>query len=286
MIKKIKYIIFTVLFIGHSFGQDVQETFNSTRIINGHSVETLKARILQFRVEHRFGDFAGTNGGIQNMFGFDNAADVRFAFEYGLSDKLMIGFGRSKGSGTPYRSLLDGFVKYKLLTQNKEKGIPVSLSLIETASLTYMTASMDESQVAFFPEFVHRLAYSSQLNIARKFGERLSLAIMPTYVHRNYVDMDDQNGVFAIGSAFALRLSKEFSISTEYYHAFHQDGLRPNHKNSFGVAFEWLTNGHNFKINFTNSKGFGETQFIPCTYSNWLDGEFRIGFSITRDFKI
>ena len=275
-----------MLFIGHSFGQDVQETFNSTRIINGHSVETLKARILQFRVEHRFGDFAGTNGGIQNMFGFDNAADVRFAFEYGLSDKLMIGFGRSKGSGTPYRSLLDGFVKYKLLTQNKEKGIPVSLSLIETASLTYMTASMDESQVAFFPEFVHRLAYSSQLNIARKFGERLSLAIMPTYVHRNYVDMDDQNGVFAIGSAFALRLSKEFSISTEYYHAFHQDGLRPNHKNSFGVAFEWLTNGHNFKINFTNSKGFGETQFIPCTYSNWLDGEFRIGFSITRDFKI
>ena len=286
MIKKTYVLLFSLLLVGHSFGQDVQETFTSSRIINGHSVETLKARILQFRIEHRFGDFAGANGGIQNMFGFDNVADVRFAFEYGVSDKLMLGFGRSKGTGSPYRSLLDGFVKYRFLSQNKEKGIPISAALIETASLTYMTASLDEGQVAHFPEFVHRLAYSSQLNIARKFGERLSLAIMPTYVHRNYVDLDDQNGLFALGSAFAFRLSKEFSISAEYYHVFHSEGIRPTHKNSLGLAFEWITNGHNFKLNLTNSKGFGETQFIPCTYSNWLDGQFRIGFSIARDFKI
>ncbi|MAO32086.1 MAG: hypothetical protein CL824_01145 [Crocinitomicaceae bacterium] len=286
MMKRTYILIFSLLFIGYSFGQDVQETYTSTRIINGHSVETLKARILQFRIEHRFGDFAGANGGIQNMFGFDNVADVRFAFEYGVSDKLMLGFGRSKGAGNPYRSLLDGFVKYRFLTQNKEKGIPISLALIECASLTYMKPSMDQSQVAHFPDFAHRLAYSSQINIARKFGERLSLSIMPTYTHRNYVDIDDQNGVFALGSAFAFRLSKEFSLSAEYYHAFNQDGLRANNKNSLGIAFEWITNGHNFKINFTNSQGFGETQFIPCTYSNWMDGEFRIGFSIARDFKI
>ena len=101
MMKKIYILLLSLLIIGHSFGQDVQETFTSTRIINGHSVETLKARILQFRIEHRFGDFAGANGGIQNMFGFDNVADVRFAFEYGVSDKLMLGFGRSKGTGAP-----------------------------------------------------------------------------------------------------------------------------------------------------------------------------------------
>ncbi|MDG1842291.1 MAG: DUF5777 family beta-barrel protein, partial [Crocinitomicaceae bacterium] len=189
MINKTYILLLSLLIIGHSFGQDVQETFTSTRIINGHSVETLKARILQFRIEHRFGDFAGANGGVQKMYGFDNVADVRFAFEYGVSDKLMLGFGRSKGTGAPYRSLLDGFVKYRFLSQNKEKGIPVSVALIETASLTYMTASLDEGQVAHFPEFVHRLAYSSQLNIARKFGERLSIALMPTYVHRNYVDL-------------------------------------------------------------------------------------------------
>ena len=286
MMRKTVILIFSLFLILYSFGQNVQETYTSTRIINGHSVETLRSRILQFRIEHRFGDFAGANGGIQNMFGFDNVADVRFAFEYGVSDKLMLGFGRSKGTGTPYRSLLDGFIKYRFLSQNKEKGMPISAALIETASLTYMTASLDEGQVSHFPEFVHRLAYSSQLNISRKFRERLSLAIMPTYVHRNYVDLDDQNGLFALGSAFAFRLSKEFSVSAEYYHVFTSNGIRPTHKNSLGLAFEWITNGHNFKLNLTNSKGFGETQFIPCTYSNWLDGQFRIGFSIARDFKI
>ena len=166
MIKKTTTLLFILLLKAYSFGQDVQETFTSSRIINGHSVETLKARILQFRIEHRFGDFAGANGGIQNMFGFDNVADVRFAFEYGVSDKLMLGFGRSKGTGAPYRSLLDGFVKYRFLNQNKEKGIPISLALIECASLTYMKPSMDQSQVAHFPDFAHRLAYSSQINLS------------------------------------------------------------------------------------------------------------------------
>ena len=92
----------------------VKETFQSTRIINGHSIETLRKGVLEFRVEHRFGDIGGLDGGIQNMFGFDNSSDIRIAFEYGLTDKLMIGLGRSKGTGEPYRSLIDGFAKFSL----------------------------------------------------------------------------------------------------------------------------------------------------------------------------
>jgi len=55
-------------------------TFESTRIINGHSVENLRKGVLEFRIEHRFGDMAGSNGGAQNWFGFDNASDIRMAF--------------------------------------------------------------------------------------------------------------------------------------------------------------------------------------------------------------
>lgn len=92
-------------------------TFSSTRVINGHSVETLTKGTYEFRIEHRFGDIAGVNGGIQNMFGFDNLSDMRIALEYGVTDQLMVGFGRSKGTGAPYRSLVDGFVKYKVIAQ-------------------------------------------------------------------------------------------------------------------------------------------------------------------------
>ena len=64
------------------------KTFNSTRIISGHSVETLPEKTFEMRIEHRFGDIAGDMGGYQTLFGFDNVADMRIALEYGFTDKL------------------------------------------------------------------------------------------------------------------------------------------------------------------------------------------------------
>jgi hypothetical protein len=259
------------------------ETFVSTRIINGHSVETLSKGKFEFRIEHRFGDFAGSNGGVQNWFGFDNASDIRFAFEYGITDKLMVGLGRSKGTGNPYRSLVDGFLKYRVLHQQAH-GMPVSLSVLGTSSITYMKATEDISQVSHFPKFEHRLAYSAQVNVARKFGKRISLAVMPSFVYRNYVPADDVNALFAVGGAIRYAFKPTMAFIVEYYQTIHEAGVRKTNTNSLGVAVEWNTFGHNFTINLTNSKGFGETQFIPYTYEDWLKGQFRLGFTISRAF--
>jgi hypothetical protein len=262
----------------------ISETFSSTRIINGHSIETLNKGVLEFRVEHRFGDIGGAAGGAQTLFGLDNSSDIRIAFEYGITDKLMIGLGRSKGTGAPYKSLIDGFAKYRVLEQTKGK-IPLSLAMIGTSSFTYMKASEDISQVSHFPEWKHRFAYSLQVNVARKFGERLSLALMPTMVHRNYVAADDVNTLFALGGAVRCGITSTTSILVEYYHVFSNASFRPTNSQSLGVAFEWITFGHNFTVNLTNSKGFGETQFIPYTYEDWLKGQFRLGFCIGRKFQ-
>ncbi len=283
MMKKLLFLsCFTFVFSAQA--QKVEETFSGTRVINGHSVETLKKRVLEFRIEHRFGDIAGANGGVQQFFGFDNAADVRFAFEYGISDKWMIGLGRSKGIG-PYSSLVDGFTKYRILSQG-ENGAPLSLAVMGSAMISYMRKSDDLSQVSSFPKFSHRMAYSMQLIAARKFGEHISIQLMPTYVHRNYVLPTDVNGLFSLGGALNYKFNKKYGIILEYYQNFNPAGTRLDMKNSLGVAFEWSTNGHNFKMNFTNSRGFGETQFIPYTDSDWLKGEFRFGFSISRNFKL
>lgn len=262
----------------------VEETFHSTRVINGHSVETLRKGVLEFRVEHRFGDIAGSNGGSQTMFGLDNSADIRIAFEYGITDKLMAGLGRSKGTGAPYRSLIDGFVKYRVLHQEKH-GVPFSLSAIATSTYSYMKASEDISEVSHFPEWQHRMAYATQLNFARKFGNRLSIAVMPTLIHRNYVAQDDVNTLFALGGAIRCGITPTMAILVEYYHCFENESVRTLNTNSLGIAFEWITFGHNFTINLTNSKGFGETQFIPYTFEDWAKGQFRLGFCIGRKFQ-
>jgi hypothetical protein len=270
----------------------VTNTFESTRIINGHSVENLRKGVLEFRVEHKFGDIAGADGGIQSMYGLDNSSDIRLAFEYGVTDKLMVGFGRSKGAGTPYKSLLDGFVKYRLLQQSRT-GMPVSMSLLGTMSYSYQKASSDLSQVSSYPKQVYRMAYCAQLNIARKFGNSFSLAVLPTVVHRNYVNSDDQNTIFALGSGMHWSITSKYGILLEYYHCLASSDVRNTvnangankYQNSLSVAFEWITFGHNFTIYVTNSKGFGETQFITNTQESWLKGQFRLGFCVGRKFE-
>ena len=89
--KKISIFLALISLSQFGFSQLIAETFNSTRIINGHSVETLKKRYLEYRIEHRFGDIASNDGSktkIVDGIGFDAASDIRFGFEYGISDSL------------------------------------------------------------------------------------------------------------------------------------------------------------------------------------------------------
>ena len=262
---------------------EIEDTYLSTRIVNGHSIETLKKGTLEFRIEHKFGDAAGDLGGINTLYGLDNATDIRFAFEYGLTNNLMIGAGRSRGSGTPYSALLDGFLKYRIVKQNKTS-VPVSITYVGTTSYSYMTASSIATDVSHFPKWYHRMAYSSQLNIAKKIHNKLSLAVIPTIVYRNYVAADDQNLLFSIGSAINYAINSKVNIGIEYYSNLQEENLRNEYQNSLSIGVDWITFGHNFKVFLTNSAGFGETQFIPYTNTDWSKGQFRIGFCIGRKY--
>lgn len=262
----------------------VEGVFESTRIINGHSTHTLRKGVLDFRVEHKFGDIAGQNGGVQTMFGLDNSTDIRLGFEYGLTDKFMIGVGRSKGTGAPYRSLLDGFMKFRILDQQK-KGSPISLALLGTTTYSYMKASNDLTQVNAFPNWEHRLSYCMQLVMARKIMDKFTIALSPTWVHRNYVSSTDQNDLFAAGAAIRIPLNSKAGILFEHFQAFPKDGLRTEYTSSSSISYDWVTFGHTFNVFLTNSSGFGEVQFIPYTIEKWGKGQFRIGFCIGRKFE-
>lgn len=282
-------IVYVLVFPGFTGAQEegnrlVSETFSSVRIINGNSTETLKKREWRYIIAHRFGDALGDQGGVQTAFGFDNAADIRFGFDFGLTDNLMVGFSRLKGSG-PYRSILEGSAKYRFLSQTEDNNIPISVSFAGSVYGTYMPSSEDIASVTHFDRFAHRMMYGSQITIARKFHPRFSLALMPTYVHRNLVQSTDVNGLFSVGAAARIRVNKSIGLIAEYFYNIHSQDIRNEYKNSLGVALEWLTNGHTFTFNLTNARGFGELQYIALTQSDWLEGQFRLGFSITRTFK-
>lgn len=285
-----KNLLFLCLFISFTaYSQDeityTYNTFNSTRVINSHSVETMEKKTMDFRIGHRFGDIAGVNGGVQTLFGIDNAADIAVGLEYGITNNLNVGITRYKGAG-PYRQLYEGYAKYKLLAQSNK--MPVSVVALAKYNATTMTASTDSTSPTSFPDFVARTSSSYQLLIARKFSERFSMQLVPTYVHRNYVGFYDQNGTFAIGAGARLQLTKLIGIIGEYHQVFFQEGVQDklNVFNPIALGVEFDTGGHIFQLNFTNSRGFGEAQYIPSTFSDVTEGQFRFGFSISRVFKL
>lgn len=289
MKRKIVYALLGVLSFTSVQAQDkekVTETFNSFKIVNGNTTKTLKKREFRYIIEHRFGDIGGEFGGAQTGFGFDNAADIRFGFDFGLADKWMVGIARSKGANQPYRSLIDASTKYLLLEQTKDNSVPLNVALVGTMYYTYQEAGTNLAQVNSFPNQVDRFSYATQLVMTRKFGERLSLALLPTYVHRNLVQLGDDNGLFSIGGAANLKITKELGLIAEYFYGTSTSTFRTDRfNNSLGFALEWKTNGHCFHFNITNTRGMGELQYIANTTSQWTQGEFRFGFGISRTFK-
>ncbi len=248
----------------------VSATFKSTRVVNGQSVETMKKKHLDFRISHRFGKL---NSGAYQFFGLDQAT-MRLGFEYGLTDDLMVGVGRSTS-----QKVYDFFAKYKLLKQSSgARNIPVSVTLFGGTGV----ATVDKER-----EFQDKLYYTAQVLIARKFGERLSLQLSPTYLYRTMPDVTgDEKVLFAVGIGGRFKLSKRVSLNGEYFYTAREKNTltAPYHDSmSFGVDIE--TGGHVFQLHFTNSLGMIEKQFIGETTGSWGKGDIHYGFNISRTFS-
>ena len=285
MIQRIYFSLF-LIFSMSLFTQaqeNIFQTFKDTRVINSHTVETVQHRKLDFRIGHRFGI---VKTGWSNLYGLETATDVMFSFEYGVSDDLTIGINRTKGAGR-LSALLNGVLKYKILQQKTDNSMPVSLTLLAVPTISTMEKSTIPTALNFFEKTSHRMAYTAQVLIARKFSERFSFQVMPSYTHRNIVPSEDTNGIFAVGAAARIQLNKVFGIIADLTLPVTDD--RPATENFYapmGIGLEMETGGHIFQVNFTNAQGISENDYIPYTQSNWGDGEFRLGFTISRLFNL
>jgi len=269
--------------------QKVHATFKSIKIINAQTIETIKAKTMIFRITHRFGNIGSqSGGGVHTLYGFDNATNIRFSLDYGITDKLLIGVSRSK-----FKEHLDGSIKYKLLEQTTDNKMPVTITLYSNMALTPIRESQfySEADPAWVEEnkkFIHRFSYTHQVIIARKFSNRLSLEILPTYLHRNYVAYFDENDLFSLGFAGRFKITQRTAIVADYFYTFSKS--RENDEITyyapFGIGIEIETGGHVFHINLTNSAGIIENDYIPNTTDSWEKGGYKFGFNIARVFYL
>ncbi|TXD53080.1 MULTISPECIES: DUF5777 family beta-barrel protein [unclassified Polaribacter] len=250
----------------------VTATFKGTRIVNGHSIENKKDKELEFIIAHRFGRI---NTGFYDLFGLDNA-NIRFAFEYGLTDNLTVGVGRSS-----FEKTYDSFLKYSLIKQKRgENSFPVAISLFGSTAVK----TLRDYDPADKRSFAESLFYVGQVLIARKFSTSVSLQITPTYVHRNTVrTAADPHDIFALGFGGRIKLSKRVALNTEYYYAFDESKLI-NTRNSLAFGVDIETGGHVFQLIISNAITMIEKSFITETTGNFFSGDIHLGFNLSRTF--
>jgi hypothetical protein len=251
--------------------------FKTTRVINGHSIENTGKGILDFKISHRFSPMSG---GVHEFFGLDGAS-IRLGLDYGVSDAITVGLGRS----SMYKEY-DGYVKVKILRQTNKNEMPISLSYVGGMSVTSLqTERLFRTLVA--PEkypFSNRLFYFNQLLIARKISNALTLQLTPTHVHYNFVETAaEPNDILALGAGGRIKFNKRLTLNLEYFYQFTQLN---NTTNSLSVGIDIETGGHVFQLHFSNSSGMTERTFIAQTTDRWGDGGFRFGFNIARVFTV
>ena len=253
--------------------QVVDATFKSTRLINGHTVQTPGEGTLVFLISHRFGTL---NSGAYNFFGLDNA-QIRLGLEYALTDRFEVGMGRSSLDKT-----LDGFLKFKAIQQTTgARAIPASVTLFSSAAVT--TQRYDDGSNHTFGL---RTAYTYQALVARKFNSDLSLQLMPTLVHRNLVmNEGETNDIYALGGGGRYKLTKRLSLNAEYYYLLSKY-TADHFNNSIALGVDIETGGHIFQLHVTNSRGMIEKQFIGETSGNFFKGDIFFGFNVNRNFTI
>lgn len=253
-------------------------TFKSFRIVNQHSIEHLKKKHLLFIISHRFDRI---DKGFYDMFGLDQA-QIRLGLDYGVTDWLQIGVGRST-----FEKTFDGYAKLRLLRQSKgSKKMPVSLSLFGG---TYIN-SLKDQLIAGVPEgksigFENRVSYATQVIIARKFNSWLSLQLTPAMIHRNYVQSaQDNNTVFALNTAARVKISNRVAITGEYSY-LPTGQIKSTRYNAAALGVDIETGGHVFQLHLTNARPMIEKGFIAGTNDDIGDGGIYFGFNIVRTFS-
>jgi hypothetical protein len=122
--------------------------------------------------------------------------------------------------------------------------------------------------------------------ITRKFSSDFSFALIPGYVHRNFVTADDENNTFSISGGLRYKFTRSASVITDYSHTFGRKNVLLKYYDVLGLGIEIETGGHVFSIMFSNAGGTLENDYLVNTTDSWGKGGMKFSFIISRMFPM
>lgn len=239
--------------------------FESTSLIDNQTNVLYTKGTLEMVMNHRFGLTNGTN----DMIGIWAPANIRIALSYALTDRITVGYGTTKDS-----RLQDFNLKAGLLRQTRDNSMPFSVTY-------YGNAAMDAREKDNFIHPSDRWSFFNELIIAKRFNSNISFQIAPSFSHHNYVENPVKNDMFAVEVGGRVKISPTIAVLVDSNLPISTfNGSTP--KPGFGLGVEFSTGGHSFQLFVTNYKGIVQQQNNMFNQNDFFNGEFLIGFNITR----
>jgi hypothetical protein len=286
--KKTLIVLIFSAFMTALFGQDeaqtseksapVRFTFGTGTLIDNQTVATPYKGGLELLIQHRFSLIED----ISNLYGIYGSANTRLGLSYGITDRLMIGGGTTKD----YK-LQDLQWKYLILQQTEDNSMPVSLSYFGN-----IVADLRE-EAAFGPEAsykeMHRLSYFTQLIVARKFSEKISVQLAPSLIYLNSVPRtSDTTGYknlnFGLHAGARANLFGSHSLMLEYDQLLTKQELDVQPKPNLSLGWEISSATHCFQVFVANYTSIINQYNIVYNTNDFAKGDYLFGFNITVRF--
>ncbi|HBV16403.1 DUF5777 family beta-barrel protein [Chryseobacterium carnipullorum] len=244
-----------------------QPAFKALQIVTGQSTKLSAKNEWYIVVAHRFGDIST---GFKNFFGLDDAS-TKLGVIYGLTDAVSVSLSRETNMKT-----FEGAVKYKLVKQTEN--FPADIVGYNVMALN---TDLDKDNYPYL-KFGDRLAYLTQALISRRFNDKFSLQLSPSFIHKNLFDpaLEDKNQ-FLAGLGGRYKISKRISINAEYFVNFDNHSF---YKNPLSLGMDIETGGHVFQLLFSNSQINSDIGYLSNAVGKWGKGQIFFGFNLYRVF--
>jgi hypothetical protein len=242
--------------------------FESSSLIEAQTNVLNTKGTLQLTMNHRFG-IVNSGPGANDMLGLWAPANIRLELNYGITDRINVGFATVKDS-----RLQDFTLKGALLRQTKDGKMPFSLTY-------YGNATYDARHADNFVNSTDKWSFFSELILAKRFSRTVSLQLTSSISHFNYVEAPIKSDLFAMGLGGRIKVTPTSALLLDY----NQPVTNYEHnlsKPGMGVGFEFSTGSHAFQLFITNYRALSPQHNVLTNQTNFFDGKYMIGFNITR----
>ena len=238
-------------------------------VVNVPTTVRLPRHKFAFRLTHRFSrpldgfdDDFDVGGLVDNLFGFDSAAQIGLELRFGLMESTQVGIHRTNDRTIQF------FGQHGVITQGAQgDGSPEAIDAVVT--------------VEGLDNFRENYATGVGVVVSRRFARRLAVYVEPSFVANTNPlssDLTDEDHTFQVGLGSRLRLTPSVYLVGEFVPR--AAGYSPGgNYGSFGV--EKRAGGHLFQLNLSNSLGttIGQVARGTSGRNDWF-----IGFNLSHKF--